>query len=56
MDKAQINWLRQEAIQDGSIPNKLGFKVSCPGWLIRYGPRYPGLKHFFLKSSKDDNE
>ena len=28
MDKAQINWLRQEAIQDGSIPNKQGFKFS----------------------------
>ena len=30
MDKAQINWLRQEAIQDGSIPNKLGFRADGP--------------------------
>ena len=34
MDKAQINWLRQEAIQDGSIPNKLGFRVSFPWQLV----------------------
>ena len=53
MDKAQINWLRQEAIQDGSIPNKLGFKVFCLGLQPRHGLKTVPNN---LKPLEDDNE
>ena len=59
MDKAQINWLRQEAIQDGSIPIKLSFKylakVEFSGWK-EWRPLPSVTQSNNLKQSNDDNE